>query len=267
MTSSGLVEPTKGAPDRKAPRRPPEDRIAEILVAARKVLAKNGYENFLPAEVAVLCGVSEATIYRYFPTKRELLVKVAEQWFGEILAVEPEIARESDVFQQFRRVIRHSLTVIRQEPSLSRFVLTELRADPSYRSTHIYALNRRFTSAVVNLVKHAAEKGLFRKNVSPALVRDMIFGCIEHRTWAFLRGQGDFDVDEVADSIADILFYGLLRATPIGADALERAVADVQAGAADLNERIGELKAALAPALTPSENTGGQKGNKPLDKI
>ncbi|MGD0719786.1 MAG: TetR/AcrR family transcriptional regulator [Roseiarcus sp.] len=264
MTNPGLVEPAR-SPARKAPRRPPGDRIAEILAAARKVLAKNGYENFLPAEVAALCGVSEATIYRYFPTKRELLVKVAEQWFGEILAVEPEIARESDVFRQFRRVIRHSLTVIRQEPSLSRFVLTELRADPAYRSTHIYALNRRFTSAVVNLVKHAAEKGVFRRNVSPALVRDMIFGCIEHRTWAFLRGQGDFDVDEVAESIADILFHGLLRDAPIGADALERAVAGVQAGAANLDGRIRELKAALAPAPAPRRKRGRRVGSEPLD--
>jgi TetR/AcrR family transcriptional regulator, fatty acid metabolism regulator protein len=250
MTSPEIAEAAR-APERRTTRRPPEDRMVEILAAARAVLAKNGYENFLTIDVASLCGVSEATIYRYFPTKRELLAKVAEDWFGEILAVEPRILKESDIFQQFRRVIRHSLMVIRQEPALSRFVLTELRADPAYRSTHIYALNRRFTSAVVNLVKRAVERGVFRDDVSPSLVRDLIFGGIEHRTWSFLRGQGDFDVDEVADSIANILFRGLLRSDPIDPEKFELAVSRLEADAARLNADLEELKRARLRGAAP----------------
>ena len=243
MKSPDVAEADR-ASDRRTTRRPPEDRMVEILTAARTVLANNGYENFLTVDVAALCGVSEATIYRYFPTKRELLVKVAEDWFGEILAVEPQIVKEGDIFQQFRRVIRHSLMVIRQEPALSRFVLTELRADPAYRTTHIYALNRRFTSAVINLVKRAVERGVFRADVSPSLVRDLIFGGIEHRTWSFLRGQGDFDVDEVADSIAKILFRGLLRTEPIDPEKFELAVSRLEADAVRLTAGLEELKMA-----------------------
>ena len=43
----------------------------------------------------------------------------------------------------------------------------------------------------------------------------MIYGCIEHRTWAFLRNEGDFDTDATADGIADMVFGGLVvRASP-----------------------------------------------------
>jgi len=41
------------------------------------------------------------------------------------------------------------------------------------------------------------------------LVRDMIFGCVEHRTWAYLRGLGDIAVEETAVSIADVIYRGL----------------------------------------------------------
>jgi TetR/AcrR family transcriptional regulator, fatty acid metabolism regulator protein len=232
---------------RKTARLAPEDRIAKILAAARAELSQRGYENFLPSGVAARCGVSEATIYRYFPTRRELLARVAEDWFGEILAVEPEIARRRDAHDQLRHLIRHSLAVVRREPALTRFVLTELRADPHYRSTKVYALNRRFTSSVITLVKDGVARGVFRPDASPSLVRDMIFGGIEHRTWNFLRGQGDFPVEEVADGIADLIFHGLARRSAPDADAIAAALAEVRATARALDGAAGRLERALDP--------------------
>ena len=231
---------------RKAARLAPEDRINEILAAARAELTAKGYENFLPASVAERCGVSEGTIYRYFPTRRELLAKVAEVWFGEILAVEPEIARLGDAHDQLRHLIRHSLGVVRREPALTRFVLTELRADPNYRSTQIYALNRRFTSWVIHLVKDGVARGAFRADISPSLVRDMIFGGIEHRTWNFLRGQGDFSVDAVADGIADLLFHGLARRAEPHPGEIAAALDDLRARARAVEESAEALEKTLA---------------------
>jgi hypothetical protein len=170
---------------------------------------------------------------------------VAEDWFGEILAVEPEIARRRDAYDQLRHLIRHSLGVVRREPALTRFVLTELRADPQYRSTQVYALNRRFTSSVINLVKDGVAKGAFRPDASPSLVRDMIFGGIEHRTWNFLRGQGDFSVEEVADSIADLIFYGLAQRARPDEQAIAAALAEVRARARALEDAADRLERAM----------------------
>jgi TetR/AcrR family fatty acid metabolism transcriptional regulator len=64
------------------------------------------------------------------------------------------------------------------------------------------------------VVKEAVAQGEFRPDVSPALVRDMIYGCIEHRTWAFLRNEGDFDTDATADGITDVVFGGLVARKP-----------------------------------------------------
>jgi AcrR family transcriptional regulator len=239
---------------RKAVRLAPEDRISEILAAARAELSEKGYENFLPADVAARCGVSEGTIYRYFPTRRELLSRVAEEWFGEILAVEPEIARRSDAYDQLRHLIRHSLGVVRREPALSRFVLTELRADPNYRSTQVYALNRRFTASVISLVREGVARGAFRPEISPSLVRDMIFGGIEHRTWTFLRGQGDFSVEEVADGIADLIFHGLARRPTPDPEAVGGALAELRARTRAIDQALDALQATLdAPIMNNTD--------------
>ena len=230
---------------RKAARLAPEERISDILIAARAELSEKGYENFLPAGVAKRCGVSEGTIYRYFPTRRELLSRVAEDWFGEILAVEPEIARRNDAYDQLRHLIRHSLGVVRREPALTRFVLTELRADPQYRSTRVYALNRRFTSSVISLVKDGIQRGAFRADVSPSLVRDMIFGGIEHRTWNFLRGQGDFSVEDVGDSIADLIVHGLARRPAPDRRTVAAALDELRAKTRAIDEALDALQQTL----------------------
>jgi TetR/AcrR family fatty acid metabolism transcriptional regulator len=223
----------------------PDDRIAEIMAHARRELAERGHESFLTAGVAERASVSEATIYRYFPTKRDLLLRVAEEWFGEILSLEPQLARQTDVFDQLRLVIRHSFEVLRQEPSLSRFVLMEMRTDPAYRSTEIYALNRRFTSTVVTVIEHGIAEGALRDDVSPKLVRDMVFGCIEHRAWSYLQGRRDFDVKETADTIARIVLSGLAAVPLRDRRRVDAALAELEAKASLLHDDIDSLRAAL----------------------
>lgn len=228
-----------------ATRLSPEVRVAEIEVAARLELAEKGSHNFLPSEVARRCGVSEATIYRYFPTKRDLLIRVAETWFGEILAVEPELSHYPDLFGRLRHVIWHSLSVVRKEPSLTRYVLLELRPDPDYRLTPVFELNRRFTSYLTDLVREAVAKGVFRPDVPPTLVRNMVYGCIEHETWSFLRGEGDFDVNATADGIANMVFRGLSTVPMPGSDLLAAKLYRLESSAEGLSAEIRGLKALL----------------------
>lgn len=226
-------------------RRSASVRMAEIEAAARQELSEKGYQSFQPAEVARRCGVSEATVYRYFPTRRDLLIKVAEDWTEEVLSIEPEIARQTDIFSRLRHIIRHSLWVIRSEPVLSRFVLQEVRPDPSYRSMRLFKLNRRFTSNVISLVEEGIVSGHFRPGVSPVVVRNLIYGGIEHQTWSYLRGEGDFDLDQAADDIAGILFHGL-SATPLSdAEQLAPMVSKLQSRADALRDEIGRLSMML----------------------
>ena len=62
---------------------------------------------------------------------------------------------------------------------------------------------------ISDLCQQAIANGEFHKDVSVPLLRDMIFGCIEHRTWSFRRGEGDFSADEVADGIANVVYRGM----------------------------------------------------------
>lgn len=188
----------------------PEQRMAEIISVTRSLLAEKGYQGVITSEVADRCGVSEGTIFKYFGSIRELLIRVAEEWFEEILGmVSSSIDSDDHIYDRLRQLIWQSLSIVRKEPSLTRFILMELRAAPNYREMKIYKLNQRFTSKINDVLQEAIDKGVFRDDVSVSLLRDMIFGCIEHQTWIYLRNEGDFSVDETTDGITNVIFRGM----------------------------------------------------------
>lgn len=210
-STTTFTMPSRSPKKKTITRLTPDLRIADIIATTRQIIQEKGYESVLTTEVASRCGISEATIFKYFPTKRDLLRTVTEQWFGEVLDhIEGTDNQALPIAARLRQVIWESLSIIRHERTLSRYILMELRADPTYKSMHVYQLNRRYTSRVISVLKDAVQSGEFRADVSLAVIRNMIFGSIEHTTWAYLRGEGDFDVDEAADQIAGVISRGLL---------------------------------------------------------
>jgi len=191
---------------RTVQRMPAEKRVSDIMSAARAVLAERGAQESFISDVAERAGVVEGSLYRFFSSKRDLIEKVAEHWYEETLA---DYSAHFDGVRGTRNrlhfIIHHHLSIIKKEPALARMVFQEFRPAKNYRSTRLFALNQAYTQRVVETVKLAIRDGEFRGDFSPALVRDMIFGGIEHRVWAFLRNEGDFDVNQTANAVTDFV--------------------------------------------------------------
>lgn len=237
---------------RSATRRLPRDeRISKIMTVTRAMLAEKGYNNLVTTEVAERCGISEATIYKYFDSKRDLLIKVAEQWFDELLREDHRSVSGRSTLEALRQLIWRNLSIVRREPALTRFVLLDLRPDPAYRSMSIFELNRRFTAQVTEVLRDGVAKGELRNDVPISLLRDMIFGCIEHQTWAYLRGEGDFSVDEVTDGIATVVVRGMRTHPGAPADSAEHALDDTVRRLELVAARLERTAAAETPGPRP----------------
>ncbi len=67
-----------------------ERRIAarkqQILDAAAHVFSQNGYERATTREIAETADLAEGTLYNYFPSKRDLLIGVAQNYAEEVIA-------------------------------------------------------------------------------------------------------------------------------------------------------------------------------------
>ncbi len=75
-----------GAAPGRARRRSAEDRRAQVVAAARKLMVRHGVEGVSMRAIAAAAGVSPAALYLYFPDKLVLLAAVVDALFEGLLA-------------------------------------------------------------------------------------------------------------------------------------------------------------------------------------
>lgn len=219
-------------------RLPKERRVADIMAVAREVFREKGYEDAPLSDIAERANVVEGSIYRYFENKRDLLVKVIEDWYEGMLADYGErLSGITGTRNRLRFLIWQHLKTIHDEPALCDLMFQYIRTGRDYSQTTVFDLNREYTRQTLDIIREGIDAGELRDDVPLRLVRDMIYGCIEHRTWAHLRGEGSFDPDAVADAIVDLVLRSLSVQTaapapasgPDLAERIERAVARLEA--------------------------------------
>jgi AcrR family transcriptional regulator len=233
---------SESAERRQVFRLPRERRVSDLMAAARTVFSEKGYQDTSTAEIAERAGVVEGTIYRYFSNKRDLLIKVVEAWYDEMISdYDEQLSHINGTWNRLRFLIWKHLSVIHKEPALCRFMFTELRADPDYRSTTVFQLNRAYTRRMIEIIDAAMKSGEFRSDIPTRMVRDLVFGGVEHHTWSYLRGEGDFSVDGAANSITDMVYRGMAMHGGASDDRLDHVVRRLEA---------------VADALSPAEPAG-----------
>jgi AcrR family transcriptional regulator len=229
---------TASLPRRQIYRLPRAQRVADIMETARIVFCEKGYTDAVIAEIAERVGIVEGTIYRYFTGKRDLLIKVVEHWYEEMLSdYGQQLQGIRGTWNRLRFMIWRHLTVIHDDPAMIRLIFNELRSGPDYRGTAVFELNREYTQLTLAIVQDAMETGEFRAGIPLRVVRDMIYGGIEHHAWAFLRGDGDFSPAESADAITDIIYHGLANPAIAASDATGRTLRRLE----DVADRLEKL--------------------------
>ena len=191
----------KKTPHREGLRLSREQRAADILKHARIVFCEKGYSDTLVSEIAERAGVVEGSVFHYFPTKRELLIKAVEQWYtGLIWDYDHRLESITGTWNRLRFMIWGHLNVVHEEPEMTKLIVEEIRPGPEYRDTAIFELNRNYTRRTLGIIAEAVEAGEFRTDVPDAVIRAMIYGGVEHYAFSFLNGAGDFSPDATASA-------------------------------------------------------------------
>jgi TetR/AcrR family transcriptional repressor of mexJK operon len=105
---------SKGEMSLSETRRPsPDERRAAILEIAREVFLEEGYAAGSMSRIAAEVGGSKATLYSYFPSKRELFVAViereADRLFDQIFSTKPS---PGEPLKAIDELVRRSVTAL-----------------------------------------------------------------------------------------------------------------------------------------------------------
>jgi TetR/AcrR family fatty acid metabolism transcriptional regulator len=189
------------------------DRYDTILAAASRAFAEKGYETTSITEIARAAEVSDGLIYKYFSNKRDLLERVLEDFYERVIGdLDAKVAGGKSFSEQLYILISVHLSTFVAERNLCRLFISEVRTASDYRGSAIQHLNRRYTSILIKMVDDAVTSGEIPRDVDPRVVRDMLFGAIEHSAWRHTIAKRPLDVAGMARSITDIFLNGLCPA-------------------------------------------------------
>lgn len=187
-----------------------KDRRRAILDAAREVFSTKGYEQTSMAEIAARVGVVEGAIYKHFGSKRELMFEATGDFYAPLIAAAKQhLAGVSGTRNRLRFVIWGQLQAFAHYPGLCRLIIQEIRPHEDYHGSVVHGLNREMTSMVLTILEQAQAAGELRPGVRPSVVRDLIFGGIEHTMSKVLAGRGTIDTQAEAEALTDLVMQGV----------------------------------------------------------
>src|SRR3989475_3070790 len=104
------------------------DKPQQIIDAAVRVFARNGYYNSRVSDIAREAGIASGTIYLYFKTKDEILVTLFRERMAEwVASVRREIAPPRDPVAKIPKIVALPLRVLGGNTDLAQVGQVEMR--------------------------------------------------------------------------------------------------------------------------------------------
>lgn len=187
------------------------DRREQILDVATKLFAERGYADTDTQLLADELGIGKGTLYRYFPSKRELFLAAADRGMRELCAsIDASIEHIEDPPARIAQVVRSYLTFFAEHPELCELFVHE-RALFKDRKKPTYIEHREAHRERLRL--------LYRGYIAEGQIRDIpvdrildVLGDLMYGTMFTNHfSQRQVSVESQVQDIIDVMFYGLLN--------------------------------------------------------
>lgn len=188
---------------------PPVGRWGErekgILEVATSLYVQGGYENVSMAAVASAAGLSEGTLYNYFRDKQDLVLRVSLAAFeGHTAEAERIVAESRNLRHGLEGLIALELRILIHAKELFRIWLREVRGASGYPQSAARRALRHFSAQLIHLFAKWDAAPDASLGLSLPLLRDIVFGGLEHIVWTAIvqRREDEIDVPKLSRDLA-----------------------------------------------------------------
>jgi AcrR family transcriptional regulator len=191
------------------------DRREQILEVATGLFAQQGFQGTTTKTIAEKSGVTEALIFRHFPSKEELYWAVIERKIDSAAPLErllENLEAGGDDLDVLARVALEVLERRAKDQTLSRLLLYSAleKHELSERFFRNYIAN--YFEVLARFVRQGIAAGRFR-DVDPLLAARGFLGMVVYHSWIqeLYRGKEvqDFDLHTVSRTLARIWLQGV----------------------------------------------------------
>jgi AcrR family transcriptional regulator len=192
---------------------PAIDKRRQILDAAIRVFARQGFHSTRVSDIADEAGVAYGLVYHYFKSKDEVLNELFSERWSLLLAAIEEADREGAAPRaKLEAVAGFIVDSYRHDPELMKVIIVEVtRAANSFGRTHLPEIRRAYDS-IAKIVAEGQELGDFRRDIDPTFASMSFYGAVEQLLsgWIFeVIPASDTDFDQAKTLLVATICDGL----------------------------------------------------------
>lgn len=189
----------------------------KILGAALKLFAQKGYNGTATIEIAREAGVSEASIFKYYKTKKILLHSVLKKIVSDIIPglalgaikVGMEILSTENSRETLKKFLMLNIGKIEENIGAFKVFLNEVQYHDDIKKEYFENFVPRVLGTIEGGIKKAVEQGHFKelntRTAARSLMSMLAFMIIDAKVLGT-----PLDFDRELDTILDIYFNGVL---------------------------------------------------------
>jgi len=155
-------------------------RQMEIVQAAIKVIARQGYDRLTTKNLAASLGVTDASLYRHFESKKELIKMILCYFEHLSCEVIQEIkAQKLGPLDRMRRFVMNRYELFQAEPDLAMVMFSEelFKHDHSFEE-YLQGIMHIHRDEVLGYIMEGQQKDLIRCDVNAMHIFRMVVGSM-----------------------------------------------------------------------------------------
>ena len=185
----------------RAPGRPRSESSRQaILLAALELVAELGYAGLTIERIAARAGVGKQTIYRWWPSKADVLLEAGVAKAETHVPVTDHGSYQADL-EAFLRA-SYELANDPRLADLLRALMAESQINDEFADRFRIEFLERRREALAVITDRARQRGDLPDEPSPGVVADIVFGTIWYRVMATRRPFDDALIDELVGVLA-----------------------------------------------------------------
>ena len=182
----------------------------QILEAAVKVFARQGFHQSTVAQIAKEAGVADGTIYLYFKNKDDILVQFfsfrAKQVFESF---REEVDRAQNSLDKLRNLIHRHLAEFQRDKDGAIVYQVETHQNSRLAEAQIKEMSKMYRDLISEIVEQGQQEGTIRKDLYVGLVKRFIIGAVDEVINTWLHSDGEYDLASMADPLVELFIKGI----------------------------------------------------------
>ena len=186
------------------------EKYQQILEAAVKVFAEQGFHHSTVAQIAKVAGVADGTIYLYFKSKDDILFQFYEYKAKQVFECFRQSVDQADnAVDKLRNLVRTHLAEFQKDINMAIVYQAETHQHRRTAQEIIKEMSKMYRDIISEVVELGQQEGSLRRNLFMGLVMRLINGAVDEVINAWIHSGGSYDLVSMADPLVELFLKGI----------------------------------------------------------